>query len=60
METIEVRVNQNRYELANVVGNLEGELLIFFRNVYYTVKQEDVQDKGKYQWCYVQDLGIGS
>jgi hypothetical protein len=60
METIEVRVNQNRYELANVVGNLEGELLIFFRNVYYTLKQEDVKDEGKYQWCYVQDLGIGS
>jgi hypothetical protein len=60
METIEVRVNQNRYELANVVGNLEGELIVFFRNTYYTLKQEDVQDKGKYQWCYVQDLGIGS
>jgi hypothetical protein len=60
METIEVRVNQNRYELANVVGNLEGELIVFFRNTYYTLKQEDVKDKGKYQWCYVQDLGIGS
>jgi hypothetical protein len=60
METIEVRVNPYRYELANVVGNLEGALLIFFRNVYYTLKQEDVKDEGKYQWCYVQDLGIGS
>jgi hypothetical protein len=43
-----------------VVGNLEGELIVFFRNTYYTLKREDVQDKGKYQWCYVQDLGIGS
>jgi hypothetical protein len=60
METIEVRVNQHRYELANVIENLEGQLLIFFRNVYYTLKQEDVKDEGKYQWCYVQDLGIGS
>jgi hypothetical protein len=60
LEPLEVRVNLYRYELANVVGDLEDQLLVFFRNVYYTLKQEDVKDKGKYQWCYIQDLGIGS